>query len=321
MSMARLAQEKRSNLSQAEQLFQQALGIYREHYGDLHSEVGSTLGDLANVMLWLGNTARAEQYQSEALRIYELVLPPTHPDYAVALGALGQINLRNGKIEDADERIGRALALQSQVFGADHPHVADLLNAQAKVREHQHRYDAAIELENRAIDIMGRAGRGTDSATGYYHDSLAWLNLKLGRYAEAEKRARTAMSIYAHNLEPDHLYFASSQHALGEALLNQGDLTGAAQALRTAVEISTKKDGGAGSWRVARSESTLGVVMSRMNQPQVAEQLLVRSAKILTDKRGLDDEYAVTARERLQAFLAASGRQREFATLVPLPTQ
>ncbi len=316
---ARIAQEKFNQFDRAQALLTEALGIYRSLYGNNHNEVGSTLSDLAILAIWNDELPLAEAYQLEALEIYKRLRAPGHPDHATAMGALGQIYLMRGKLALAEPLINDSIALQAQAFGQRSQRVAEMLETKARLREHQGRYEEAVDLVTQSVALMRELKRASDVMVGYSEDSLGNLKIKLRRYAEAEAHAATALAIYeGSSLPRDHMYFASSHHLLGEALIAQGKASEATESLRTAIAICTTKTG-ATSWRTARSQSALGVALDMLDQDDEAERLLIHSYRTLASDPKATAEARKLAYERAAAFLRNHGRASEVARLPRLP--
>jgi tetratricopeptide (TPR) repeat protein len=66
--------------SQAEPLYEQALGIYRRVLGDDHAHTAVSLNNLASLYKDQGHFAQAEPLYIEAVEIAERVLGGAHPN-------------------------------------------------------------------------------------------------------------------------------------------------------------------------------------------------------------------------------------------------
>ncbi len=314
VGLARL-QQANSRLDEAERLLTEAIDIYREQLGADHKEMGVAFMDLGSLMLWKGDLASAERYQREALNILQARVPRTDPDFATAMGGLGQTLVRQGKLTEAEKLLTETLELYRLVFGQDHPRVAGVLDSFATLHEQRGDYVKAIAMVTEALAITRRASGEHDSVTGYYLDSLANLEFKAGRTTSALDDVRVALDIFRDNLPADHLYIASSEHLLGEILLARGDPQGAIAPLRHAIAVCTQANG-AGSWRTARSQSTLGAALARLGEFDEAEQLLVNSHRILLAELGAGHALTLTARQRTLDFLRVQGRDGDAARLL-----
>lgn len=316
VGLARLQHKSQGKLPEARALYNQALAIYARELGDSHTEVASTLSDLASLELFDDDLASAEQHQGQALDIYRKRLQPTHPDHATALGALGQIYTKRGKLDDAEKLIRESLELHRQVFGPDSPRISELLAILAEVREKQGRLSESIALLEEALGITLRSGSGSEWRAGYIEDSIANLNFKTGRLSVAEAHVRAALKIYAKLPSGYELYVASSEHLLGEIMLAQGKPADAAVALRESIAICMKFDEGTESWRTARSLSVLGTALSLLGEDAEAESLLVQGHQILIGTVGADDEKTHAAKKRLLDFLRSRQREGEAQLLL-----
>ena len=166
-----------------------------------------------------------------------------------------------------------------------------------------------------AIDITKRASGERDFMVAYYLDSLANLELKVGRTANALTDIETALDIYRETLPAEHLYIASAEYLLGEIFVARKEPAQAVEPLRHAIAVATQaKD--APQWRAARSQSTLGVALAQLGQDHEAEELLIASHRVLAKELGTDDALTRTAHQRALDFLRAHGRSHEAAHLL-----
>jgi tetratricopeptide (TPR) repeat protein len=149
---------------------------------------------------------------------------------------------------------------------------------------------------------------------GYLQTMLGTVQMKEGRFADAEQTLHAALELFGKNIHGDHQYMASAEHYLGEAQLAQGKYREAEVVLRSAVE--RWKRTGAPIWRSARSASALGEALQGQGRTDEAEQLLVDSYKDLNADPGADNDSKRIARERVTKFYTALGQRHKLNTLL-----
>jgi TolA-binding protein len=140
------------------------------------------------------------------------------------------------------------------------------------------------------------------------------VQMKQGRFADAQQTLRDALDLFGKNIKGDHQYVASAEHYLGEALLAQGKYREAQPVLLAAVE--RWKRTGAPVWRSARSASALGEVLQGLGRTDEAEQYLVESYKDLSSDPAADDDLKRLARERVTKFYTALGQRQKLDKLL-----
>ena len=120
----------------AEPLLHRALAIQRKRLGTEHPETGTTLSNLANVLLAIRRLTEAETAQREALQILESTLGPEHPRVAISCSNLADVLRARRQFAAARKLYERALRIDTKLYGPDHPEVkADHENLAALLEE------------------------------------------------------------------------------------------------------------------------------------------------------------------------------------------
>ncbi|MGC1522920.1 MAG: hypothetical protein WA803_15375, partial [Steroidobacteraceae bacterium] len=115
-----------------------------------------------------------------------------------------------------------------------------------------------------------------------------------------------------------HLYLASTHQLLGEVLLRRGSLAAAETELRTALDISNAL-AGTTSWRTARSEASLGWLLTLRNDAAEGEPMLVAARSKLLALKGAQDPAAQLATARLAEYYRTHHRDDEAARVLAAP--
>jgi len=167
LSSYSLLQLERGNLSQAEALSQEAVGIMRsvKPSGDIllssalnnlgliayrrgryeqaeaaykesleistaianDSEVANTLDNLANLYFDSNRFAQAEEIYKRDIELKQKVKGENHPDVALSMNNLGLLYALIGRHKEAEQMFDKSLSIKKKVFGDEHPEVARTL--------------------------------------------------------------------------------------------------------------------------------------------------------------------------------------------------
>ena len=118
----------------AEPLVRRALAIQQKALGTQHPETGSTLSNLANILLATNRLVEAERTQRQALSTLEAALGPHHARVGISCSNLADILAAKGEYAAARKLYERTLAIDEKIYGPAHPEVAaDLENLAAVI--------------------------------------------------------------------------------------------------------------------------------------------------------------------------------------------
>jgi tetratricopeptide (TPR) repeat protein len=171
----------------------------------------------------------------------------------------------------------------------------------------------AEKLTREALAIHRDSGSTAYLQIGYLQTMLAAVNMRQGRFKEAEQGLRDTLAMFAQHIPADHQYVASAEHYLGEALLAQSKFHEAEVILTAAIE--RWKRTGAPAWRAARSASALGEALNGLGRTDEAEQYLVDSYRELNADPGVDGDTKRIARERVSKFYISNGQRQKLNSL------
>jgi eukaryotic-like serine/threonine-protein kinase len=312
------ALDAKSDPARASELFGKALNIYRNAIGNQNLQVAATLNGLADAAVWMSDYPLAEHYEREALSIFQETVSRNHPDNAVALATLGSILTQRGKYVEAEQVLNEALQIERNVFGADNPRIAAIEADLGILYDQEGDVTRAIAATQAALKIT-RDRRGSSYYTvGYYLDALANMFLKANDLPTAEADARQALAVYAQALPARHLYVASTHQVLGEVLLRRGSLAAAEAEFRTALDMNVGLAGPA-SWRVARSEASLGWALIARDKAVEGEPMLLAARSKLLATVGSQHPATQQTTARLVEYYRAHHRDAEAARVLAAP--
>jgi serine/threonine protein kinase/tetratricopeptide (TPR) repeat protein len=300
----------KSDPVRASKLLTEALAIYRSVPGDQHLAIASTLGSLAFPAIWSGDFVIAEQYQREGLNLLRSTVSHNYPDYARSLEGLGYILTERGKYAEAEQILNEALQIERGDFGEDNQRVASIEANLATIYQRTGNPVRAMALTEDALRIATTRQGPTHYMVGYFLDALANLYLMAGNWTAAENYAHQALTIYAQSLPARHSYVAATRHLIGEVLLRRGQLAAAEVELRAALDIDISLEG-AGNWRTARTEASLGWLLISQDKAGEGEPMLVAARKQLLTTLGPQHPEVMLATSRLGEYYRAHHRDAE----------
>jgi eukaryotic-like serine/threonine-protein kinase len=148
-----LAYHRLGKLNDAGQLFEEALGIQRNHFGPRHPDVAMTMSHMAWQYLVVGDYPLARRSFEEILAIQRATLGQRHPDVASSMSGLALALNGEGEIDRAEALLRDVLRLRREIFGDLHPDVANSLNDLAVVVRHRGDSRTAAELMESAMEM------------------------------------------------------------------------------------------------------------------------------------------------------------------------
>lgn len=192
----------------------------RARYGD-HAYVALDLGNIAGILVQLGQMDEAAKMYVSALGLQRRVLPEGHHEIATTLSNMGSMYRRSGQHDKAVPFFEEALAIRDRAFPAGHPALLTSRNMLALSYHDQGRLQEALVL---AEDVLrarkAKLGSHTQVAGSLY--SVGSILQALGRKDEADEHVRQAIEIYRSELPAGHLDLARPLAFLGKALVGRG---------------------------------------------------------------------------------------------------
>jgi tetratricopeptide (TPR) repeat protein len=114
-------------LSEAEQLFQQALVIRQQALPEGHPDIATSLNDLALLYKVQNRLSEAEPLFQQALAIWQQALPEGHPHIATSLNNLAMLYKAQNRFSEAEPLLQQGLAIVQQALPEGHPGIATSL--------------------------------------------------------------------------------------------------------------------------------------------------------------------------------------------------
>ena len=189
--------ERKLDLEEAEQLFEENERGFINRLGDRHPLVARTRASLALTMHLAGNDTDAEGAAREALDMQVDLLPAGHPDIANSEVVLAQILLKKNFPEDASRLLEDAVNIRRKRYGPDAEQTADALHRLSKSYFDQVRFEEAIGVGAEALSVyLNLADPDREAVGGLQHVvGRAWAGM--GRPDLALEHLESATGIYA----------------------------------------------------------------------------------------------------------------------------
>lgn len=119
-------------------------------------EAGEVLSISGEILRDQHRFKAADQTMRQVLVILQNTVGPTHTDFAVALNNLGVIASERKHWDEAEAFLTRALSIREAHFGKEHPLVASTLLSLSAVYLEERRYPEADAACRRALEMMRR---------------------------------------------------------------------------------------------------------------------------------------------------------------------
>jgi tetratricopeptide (TPR) repeat protein len=221
----------RVELDRSRELVAETLEIRRRELPADHADVAEALYELG----WVSPIEEQEALYREALGI--LLKTDESPERQVLiLEALSTNVRRQGRFREAVELDREAVRSAERHFGAEHPETGyAMIHLADHVRDIEEDLDRAEDLLRRGLELQTRAYGENSTRLVHGLNSLANLNHRRGKHADAEALYRRVLSINSASIGPEHPSVANHFNAIAFELHHQGRFVEAEQLSRDAL--------------------------------------------------------------------------------------
>ncbi|MBD2606641.1 tetratricopeptide repeat protein [Scytonema hofmannii FACHB-248] len=287
-------------------LAERALFITEKVLGKEHSDVATTLNNLAELYKAQGLHEKAEPLHMRSLAIYEKVMGKEHPLVATSLNNLAELYKLEGRYEKAEPLYLRSLAIYEKKLGKEHPNVATSLNNLASLYQTQGSYEKAEPLYLRSLEIREKVvGKETPEIANNLNN-LASLYQIQGSYEKAEPLYLRSLAIMEKLWGKEHPNIATGLNNLAELYKVQGNYKKAESLYLQALFIREKRLGKEHP-DVATSVNTLASLHQEAGNYQKAESLYLRSLEIREKMLGKEHPLVASSLNNLAQLYQAQG--------------
>ena len=206
----------------AEEPYQRCLISVRKIQGDHHSDVATSLNNLAFSFYLQGRYSEAEPIYNQALGMRQAILGDRHLDVAQSLNNLAELYRLQERCEEAEQFFKQAIEVWEGILGERHLFVAASLNNLALLYYSQGRNAEAESIFRKSLEIRREilGERHLDVAQSL--NNLAGLYQSQGRNAEAESIFQKSLEIRQEILGDHHPLVATCLNNLAGLYQSQG---------------------------------------------------------------------------------------------------
>ena len=286
-------------------LFKQALDLQRACGKTRPAALIETLSGLAEVCSDLG-LAEAEDHYRAALDESEQTIGTDQVETAKVLAGLARVLREQGRSAESEPLLQRAFGIFESQLPDDHPLIATTSFSWGQVLWDLGELGSAEPLLQRALRQREQAlGDSSDPSVGRIHNQLGLLELKRGRFEEAQAEFDRARSILQPLAEAQPLEWAVFLSNIAELELSRGRSGSAAELFREAANIRERSLGPKAS-EVALAWCRQARAHQAADEPAQAEALWRQAVEVLEDRsdRPLD---TATALDQLADLLCRAG--------------
>ncbi|MFH1501752.1 MAG: CHAT domain-containing tetratricopeptide repeat protein [Candidatus Eisenbacteria bacterium] len=266
-------------------ILKRELELRRGVLGDEHSEVATSLNNLAALMARQGDLAGAEVLYLEALELKRKVLGEAHPEVALSLNNAASLRHAEGDYETAEALLREAVELLTAAFGEEDPLAAATLLNLAGVMRSRGNYADAEPLYRKVLAVRRRVLGGDHPQVAEAMNALASVLKARGDYSGAEPLYREAFAIRRRHLGESHPATAQSLNNLAAFLYAQGSYGESEPLFREALEIR-KRSLGANHPEVAQSLNNLAAALYAQDNYAAAEPLYEQALEMRRELLG-----------------------------------
>jgi CHAT domain-containing protein/lipopolysaccharide biosynthesis regulator YciM len=283
-----------------------ALFITEKVLGKEHSDVATTLNNLAELYKAQGLYEKAEPLHVRSLAIYEKKLGKEDPLVATSLNNLAELYKAEGRYEKAEPLYLRSLAIYEKKLGKEHPNVATCLNNLAGLYQTQGSYEKAEPLYLRSLEIRENVLGKESPEVSNILNNLASLYQTQGNYQKAEPLYLRSLAIMEKLGGKEHPNIATGLNNLAELYKAQGNYEKAESLYMQALAIREKRLGKEHP-DVATSVNTLASLYQEEGNYEKAEPLYLRSLEIREKMLGKEHPLVATSLNNLAQLYQVQG--------------
>lgn len=292
----------------ADELFERAEEVYRRHPDVDLATVNDLTSNLATLREREGDLEAAEILFRRVLDERNTLYGPRSLEVARALNNLGKVLYTRGNLDEAEPLYLESIAIRHELLDPDKPQLAIVLMNLAALYDARGDGDKAVATYRQALNIRLQTFNPDDPQVARTQASLGYALLgraATGDLEEAQRRLEEAWQTHLDKSGPDHENTLVIQRNLAAVLLERGNVERAEGLIRDVVDRSEAL-GDRSEWRVADARSVLGACLLAQGRYAEARPLLEGAAEIIANVRGEASRPAREARERWQAWRAAT---------------
>jgi tetratricopeptide (TPR) repeat protein len=222
--------------SEAQAVYEDALDIEREQFGETHEMTIDAEENLALTLSAQHKFDTALALMQRALANETKLLGADSSETAEGLQMLGNIYMDADRPNDALPLYDQAMDVQVKVLGARNDQVASVLGDIAAAYARLKQYAAAKQAFSDSIAMRREFESQENFEIANEEAQLAFVEFKLGDVAGAETLATGALAKLRHDLADTHAYVVDAKAMLGQILAAENKIDQARPLLEQAMQ-------------------------------------------------------------------------------------
>jgi len=209
-------------LSEAKDLYEQALSVYRRDYGEDHPDTIQTMNDLGGVLL------EQDEHLLQARRIYEQVvttrlrtLGQRNVHTLMSMNNLGKVCRYLHDLPTAHALATEVVRIGSELLGEEHPDNLVWINNLAEVSRAQGDLEKARALHEKVLTLRRKVLGETHPASIVSMNNLARVIRLLGDVPSALQLYEESLALARQVLGEDHPSFTAAEKGVQECLADR----------------------------------------------------------------------------------------------------
>ena len=302
---AGLAAYARADYARAEQLYEQAIEIWRAEGAKFEPHLSITLYNFGQALCQDGKWAEGERVFTEGLSLARKNLGPKNINTVSLFNALGAAEFVRGETEAAEDNYNQALTIGRELF-PNHVQTRHALMSMSGLRMRQHRSDEAVQFADEALRLTLEADGENTVEGAMAYSCAAQARRAQGRPELAIPLFRKARALWT-AIAPNSPRVASLMSQEGLALMDDGQLGQAEKDMKGALTILSRCNGC--GYELAVAQTNWGVLLSHKGKLSEAAAMLNSALKIEQQITGSDSGLSTNTREAIAKLRAQQTRR------------
>lgn len=304
LNLCGLARKQLGLLRPAKDNLEEALRLFLETLGPVHSLTLMAQHNLAGVLRQQGELAEARALFESCLESQRHLLGAEHPDSLATQDYLAGVLHDQGELAEALAIFQRVLEARCRLLGPEHPdtlttqdNLACVLHDQGELVQARAHFESVLETRRR---LLGPEDPGTlatqNNLSGLLHDQ--------GELTEARAILERALEGLRHRWGLEHRETLVAHQNLASILLHQGELASARALFESVLEVECRVLGREHPATLTAQHNLASVLQNQGELPEAQvlfESVLEARRRVL----GLEHPDTVTTQAHLTAVLRA----------------
>lgn len=277
---------KRAQYVEAKGLFERAMALASQFYGETHPQVSALANNLGRVHRQLGNINDAKACFERSMAIDTEVYGEADPHLGAVFNNYGIVLQQSGDLDGARQQFEWALLVYKTAYGEDHAKVASIVNNLGYMLRGSGDLQGGREHFEQALAIAKQNYGDNHPIVGSILVNLGIVQRLGGDLEGAKESLEQALAIHENVNGPSHPHVARACGHLGAVLQDQNALGAARAHYERALQIDEAFYGGIHP-NIAGRAMQLGRVLRALNDNEGAQKCFDRATSILANSADL----------------------------------